>query len=178
MIKNQYLRLVETGKLSLEQAAREADARRERGDDLGPPPIPTPPTKRRHENTQPLQGQQMNMGQLQPNQQFDFSEITHRQMEPMRSQDQGITVAPASNNPNNGGQHTSPGHGSGGDKMPHAGNGNSWAGDWSSGLRYSPDLNLGDMGNMGMSMYTDMDMNMDMGGGGGDDDWGLDFDNM
>ena len=39
-----------------------------------------------------------------------------------------------------------------------------------------PDLNLGDMGSMGMDM--DMDMNMDMGGGGGDDDWGLDFDNM
>ena len=172
MIKNQYLRLVETGKLSLEQAAREADARRERGDDLGPPPIPTPPPKRRYESTQPLQGQQMNMGQLQPNQQFDFSEIANRQMEPMRSQDQGTTVAPASNNPNNGGQHTSPGHGSGGDKMPYAGNGNPGAGDWSSDLRYSSDLNLGDMDNMGMNMYMDMD------GGGGDDDWGLDFDNM
>lgn len=36
-----------------------------------------------------------------------------------------------------------------------------------------PDLDLGDMGSMGM----DMDMSMDMGGGG-EDDWGLDFDNM
>lgn len=36
-----------------------------------------------------------------------------------------------------------------------------------------PDLDLGDMGGLGM----DMDMDMAMGGGG-DDDWGLDFDNM
>lgn len=52
MIKNQYLRLVESGKLDLEQTAKEADARRERGDDLGPPPTPTPAPKRRYESTQ------------------------------------------------------------------------------------------------------------------------------
>ena len=52
MIKNQYLRLVESGKLDLEQVAKEADARRERGDDLGPPPTPTPAPKRRYESTQ------------------------------------------------------------------------------------------------------------------------------
>jgi serine/arginine repetitive matrix protein 2 len=53
MIKNQYLRHVESGKLELEQVAKEADARRERGDDLGPPPTPTPAPKRRYESTQP-----------------------------------------------------------------------------------------------------------------------------
>ncbi|EMD67721.1 hypothetical protein COCSADRAFT_136988 [Bipolaris sorokiniana ND90Pr] len=52
MIKNQYLRLVESGKLDLEQVAKEADARRERGEDLGPPPTPTPAPKRRYESTQ------------------------------------------------------------------------------------------------------------------------------
>lgn len=52
MIKNQYLRLVEGGRPELEQAAKEADARRERGDDLGPPPTPTPAPKRRYESTQ------------------------------------------------------------------------------------------------------------------------------
>lgn len=52
MIKNQYLRMVEGGKSELEQAAKEADARRERGDDLGPPPTPTPAPKRRYESTQ------------------------------------------------------------------------------------------------------------------------------
>jgi hypothetical protein len=51
-----------------------------------------------------MQGQQMNMNQRQPNQDFDFTEIANRQMEAMRSQDQGTTVVPASNNPNNGGQ--------------------------------------------------------------------------
>ncbi|CAN9295062.1 unnamed protein product [Alternaria alternata] len=56
------------------------------------------------------------------------------------------------------------------------GNGDAGAGDMSTDLGNLPDLNLGDMGSMGMDM--DMDMNMDMGGGGGDDDWGLDFDNM
>ncbi|CAO2649524.1 Nn.00g069090.m01.CDS01 [Neocucurbitaria sp. VM-36] len=53
MIKNQYLRLVEGGRLELEQVAKEADMRRERGDDLGPPPTPTPAPKRRYESTQP-----------------------------------------------------------------------------------------------------------------------------
>ncbi|CBY01109.1 hypothetical protein LEMA_P022390.1 [Plenodomus lingam JN3] len=52
MIKNQYLRLVESGRIELEQMAKEADARRERGDDLGPPPTPTPAPKRRYESTQ------------------------------------------------------------------------------------------------------------------------------
>lgn len=52
MIKNQYLRMVEGGKSELEQAAKEADTRRERGDDLGPPPTPTPAPKRRYESTQ------------------------------------------------------------------------------------------------------------------------------
>ncbi|KAI8934400.1 mediator complex subunit [Plenodomus lindquistii] len=46
--------------------------------------------------------------------------------------------------------------------------------DMSTDLGNLPDLDLGDMGGMGM----DMDMgSMDMGGGG-DEDWGLDFDNM
>lgn len=55
------------------------------------------------------------------------------------------------------------------------GNGDAGTGDMSNGLGNLPDLDLGDMGDMGMGM----DMNMDMGGGGGgDDDWGLDFDNM
>ncbi|KAI8940886.1 hypothetical protein NX059_002146 [Plenodomus lindquistii] len=52
MIKNQYLRLVESGRIELEQMAKEADARRERGDELGPPPTPTPAPKRRYESTQ------------------------------------------------------------------------------------------------------------------------------
>ncbi|KAF1850953.1 uncharacterized protein K460DRAFT_373058 [Cucurbitaria berberidis CBS 394.84] len=52
MIKNQYLRLVEGGRMELEQVAKEADVRRERGDDLGPPPTPTPAPKRRYESTQ------------------------------------------------------------------------------------------------------------------------------
>lgn len=52
MIKNQYLRMVEGGKSELEQAAKDADARRERGDNLGPPPTPTPAPKRRYESTQ------------------------------------------------------------------------------------------------------------------------------
>ena len=52
MIKNQYLRMVENGKSELEQAAKEADARRERGESLGPPPTPTPAPKRRYESTQ------------------------------------------------------------------------------------------------------------------------------
>ncbi|KAH7348119.1 hypothetical protein BKA66DRAFT_576307 [Pyrenochaeta sp. MPI-SDFR-AT-0127] len=51
MIKNQYLRLVEGGRMELEQVAKDVDARRERGDDLGPPPTPTPAPKRRYEST-------------------------------------------------------------------------------------------------------------------------------
>ncbi|KAF2128410.1 hypothetical protein P153DRAFT_397486 [Dothidotthia symphoricarpi CBS 119687] len=53
MIKNQYLRHVESGKAELEQKAQEADRKRERGDNLGPPPMPTPAPKRRYESTQP-----------------------------------------------------------------------------------------------------------------------------
>ena len=52
MIKNQYLRLVEGGKIELERVAKEADLRRERGENLGPPPTPTPAPKRRYDNTQ------------------------------------------------------------------------------------------------------------------------------
>ncbi|KAJ4289654.1 hypothetical protein N0V90_010983 [Kalmusia sp. IMI 367209] len=52
MVKNQYLRLVESGQVDLERAANAADERRTRGDDLGPPPMPTPAQKRRYENTQ------------------------------------------------------------------------------------------------------------------------------
>ncbi|KAI4688746.1 uncharacterized protein J4E84_004676 [Alternaria hordeiaustralica] len=51
-----------------------------------------------------MQAQQMGMNPRQPNQEFDFTEIANRQMEAMRSQDQGNTVVPASNNQNNGGQ--------------------------------------------------------------------------
>jgi hypothetical protein len=49
-----------------------------------------------------MPNQQMNMNQRQPNQEFDFTEITNRQIEAMRSQDQGTTVVPASNNANGG----------------------------------------------------------------------------
>jgi mediator of RNA polymerase II transcription subunit 5 len=49
--------------------------------------------------------------------------------------------------------------------------GDNMNGDMNGNLGNLPDLDLGDMNDMGM----DMDMNM---GGGGDDDWGLDFDNM
>jgi serine/arginine repetitive matrix protein 2 len=52
MIKNQFLRLIEQGRADLEQVAGEADTRRERGDQLGPPPTPTPAPKRRYESTQ------------------------------------------------------------------------------------------------------------------------------
>jgi serine/arginine repetitive matrix protein 2 len=52
MIKNQYLRLIEQGRADLEQVAKEADVRRERGEQLGPPPTPTPAPKRRYESTQ------------------------------------------------------------------------------------------------------------------------------
>ncbi|KAF2752266.1 hypothetical protein M011DRAFT_473510 [Sporormia fimetaria CBS 119925] len=43
MVQNHYLLLVEGGERpDLQQAAIEADGRRERGEDLGPPPTPTP----------------------------------------------------------------------------------------------------------------------------------------
>jgi hypothetical protein len=47
-----------------------------------------------------MQGQQMNMNQRQPNQDYDLTEIANRQMEALRSQEQGNAVVPASNNPN------------------------------------------------------------------------------
>jgi serine/arginine repetitive matrix protein 2 len=52
MIKNQYLRLIEQGRADLEEVAKEADVKRERGEHLGPPPTPTPAPKRRYESTQ------------------------------------------------------------------------------------------------------------------------------
>lgn len=53
MVKNQYLRLVESGLApDLERLAIEADQKRERGEDIGPPPTPTPAPKRRYESTQ------------------------------------------------------------------------------------------------------------------------------
>ncbi|CAN9085629.1 unnamed protein product [Alternaria alternata] len=54
MIKNQYLRLVESGQGAVEQRAKEADARRERGEDLGPPSTPTPAPERRYTDASPL----------------------------------------------------------------------------------------------------------------------------
>ncbi|KAH7122442.1 hypothetical protein B0J11DRAFT_339348 [Dendryphion nanum] len=52
MVKNQYLRLTEGGSTSdLARLAMEADQRRERGEDIGPPPTPTPAVKRRYEPT-------------------------------------------------------------------------------------------------------------------------------
>ncbi|CAI6333498.1 unnamed protein product [Periconia digitata] len=53
MVKNQYLRLVESRQVpELERLANEADARRARGEDLGPPPTPSQAPKRRYESTQ------------------------------------------------------------------------------------------------------------------------------
>ncbi|KAF2012600.1 hypothetical protein BU24DRAFT_411947 [Aaosphaeria arxii CBS 175.79] len=54
MVKNQYLRLVESGNNpELAPAAAAADNKRERGEDLGPPPTPTPAVKRRYESVIP-----------------------------------------------------------------------------------------------------------------------------
>ncbi|KAF2203705.1 hypothetical protein GQ43DRAFT_353266, partial [Delitschia confertaspora ATCC 74209] len=59
MVKNQYQRIVEKGKdPELEHWAQQADARRERGEDLGPPPIPTSAPKRRYDS-QPDPSRQM-----------------------------------------------------------------------------------------------------------------------
>jgi hypothetical protein len=52
IVKFQYLRFVEQGRADLEQVAREADRRRERGDYLGPPPTPTPAPERRFMSTE------------------------------------------------------------------------------------------------------------------------------
>ncbi|KAK0304520.1 hypothetical protein LTR01_007313 [Friedmanniomyces endolithicus] len=54
MIKNHYLRQVGSGtQPELENAAREANKRRETGDDVGPPPTPTPIVKRKYDPPQP-----------------------------------------------------------------------------------------------------------------------------
>jgi serine/arginine repetitive matrix protein 2 len=53
MVKNQYLRLVDSGQApELERVAVEADQKRQRGEDPGPPPTPTPAPKRRYESNQ------------------------------------------------------------------------------------------------------------------------------
>ncbi|KAK3715406.1 hypothetical protein LTR37_007134 [Vermiconidia calcicola] len=55
MIKNHYQRQVEGGnRPELERAAIEAEARRGRGDEMGPPPTPTPIVKRKYDNPQPV----------------------------------------------------------------------------------------------------------------------------
>jgi serine/arginine repetitive matrix protein 2 len=48
MVKNQYLRLVEGGAQELERMAEEADERRNKGVDLGPPPDLSPMPPRRY----------------------------------------------------------------------------------------------------------------------------------
>ncbi|KAL9093274.1 MAG: hypothetical protein Q9165_004015 [Trypethelium subeluteriae] len=53
MVKNYYVRLIEGNRPDLQHVATLADQRRERGEDLGPPPTATPLTKRRYENPQP-----------------------------------------------------------------------------------------------------------------------------
>jgi hypothetical protein len=51
MIKNHYQRQIEGGnKPELERAATEAEDRRARGEDVGPPPTPTPIQKRKYES--------------------------------------------------------------------------------------------------------------------------------
>ncbi|KAL9068243.1 MAG: hypothetical protein Q9157_006572 [Trypethelium eluteriae] len=53
MVKNYYVRLIEGNRPDLQHMATLADQRRERGEDLGPPPAATPLTKRRYDNPQP-----------------------------------------------------------------------------------------------------------------------------
>ncbi|KAK5703862.1 hypothetical protein LTR97_002875 [Elasticomyces elasticus] len=54
MIKNHYQRQVDNGNQpELENAAKEADRRRELGDEIGPPPTPTPIVKRKYDAPQP-----------------------------------------------------------------------------------------------------------------------------
>ena len=54
MIKNHYQRQVDGGsRPELEQSAMLAEERRRRGEDLGPPPQPTPIVKRKYDNPQP-----------------------------------------------------------------------------------------------------------------------------
>ncbi|KAK4569781.1 hypothetical protein LTR86_002750 [Recurvomyces mirabilis] len=53
MIKNHYSRQVAHGNQpDLERSAREADRKREMGEDVGPPPIPTPIVKRKYDQPQ------------------------------------------------------------------------------------------------------------------------------
>lgn len=52
MIKNHYQRQVEGGRSELEDQAFLANARRDRGEDVGPPPTPTPIIKRKYDNPQ------------------------------------------------------------------------------------------------------------------------------
>ncbi|KAK4621634.1 hypothetical protein CLAFUW4_06814 [Fulvia fulva] len=52
MIKNHYQRQIDGGRADLGDSANNADARRERGEDIGPPPTPTPIVKRKYENPQ------------------------------------------------------------------------------------------------------------------------------
>lgn len=54
MIKNHYQRQIDGGnRAELEEAAIIANARRERGEDMGPPPTPTPINKRKYDNPGP-----------------------------------------------------------------------------------------------------------------------------
>ncbi|KAI5365199.1 putative SANT/Myb domain, Homeobox-like domain superfamily protein [Septoria linicola] len=50
MIKNHYQRQVDGGRSDLAEQADVADQRRARGEDMGPPPTPTPITKRKYDN--------------------------------------------------------------------------------------------------------------------------------
>jgi hypothetical protein len=52
MIKNHYQRQVDGGRSDLAEDARMADMRRDRGEDPGPPPTPTPIVKRKYDNPQ------------------------------------------------------------------------------------------------------------------------------
>ena len=53
-VKNYYQRLVESGnRQDVVDAANVANARRERGEDMGVPPTPTPINKRRYDNPGP-----------------------------------------------------------------------------------------------------------------------------
>lgn len=51
MIKNFYTRELSNGKTQLEDAAKRAEAMRDRGEPMGPPPTPVAPPKRRYEAT-------------------------------------------------------------------------------------------------------------------------------
>ncbi|KAF7189913.1 putative DNA-binding protein SNT1 [Pseudocercospora fuligena] len=52
MIKNHYQRQVDGGRAELKVAAEAADQRKQRGEDPGPPPQPTPIVKRKYDNPQ------------------------------------------------------------------------------------------------------------------------------